>query len=69
MLAILTTYATNFLWQIPKQDSWMLIVSILGHALVTTILYVASFHYYIDAHNCVRESLISETPVNEQTGI
>lgn len=69
MLAILTTYATNFLWQIPKQDSWMLIVSILGHALVTTILYVASFHYYIDAHNCVRESFISDTPVNEQTGI
>lgn len=68
MIAFVATYATNFLWQIPKQDSWMLIVAILGHALVTTIFYVASFHFYIDARNCVRESFISEPPVNIQTG-
>ncbi len=69
MLAFLATYATNYLWQIPKDNSWMLIISILGHALVTTIFIVASFHFYIDARNCVRESLNTETPVNEQTGV
>lgn len=69
MLAYTVTYATNFLWQIPKDDSWMLIVSILGHSLVTTILLAASFHFYIDARNCVQESLITETPVNEHTSV
>lgn len=69
MIAFLITYATNFLWQIPKDDSWMLIISIFGHAVITTIFWVASFHFYIDARNCVRESLITETPVNEQMGV
>lgn len=69
MLAFLATYATNFLWQIPKENSWMLIISILGHALVTTIFIVASFHFYIDARKCVRESLIKDTPDIEQTGV
>ena len=69
MLAFLATYATNFLWQIPKENSWMLLVSILGHAIVTTIFIVASFHFYIDARNCVRESFTTDTPVNEQTGV
>lgn len=69
MLAVLATYATNYLWQIPKENSWMLIISILGHALVTTIFIVASFHFYIDARNCVRESLTTDTPINEPTGV
>ncbi|MDD2522199.1 MAG: hypothetical protein PHW11_05210 [Anaerolineaceae bacterium] len=69
MLAFLGTYATNFLWQIPHDGSWMLIVSILGHALVTTIFLIASFHFYIDAQNCVRESLLTTTPVNEEMGV
>ena len=69
MLAFIATYATNYLWQIPKENSWMMIISILGHALVTTIFIVASFHFYIDARNCVRDSLITDTPVNEQTGV
>lgn len=68
MLAYLATYATNLLWQIPKDDSWMLAVSILGHALVTTLIFVASFHFYIDARDCVRDSIITETPINEQLG-
>lgn len=69
MLAYLATYATNLLWQIPKDDSWMLAVSILGHALVTTIIFIASFHFYIDARDCVRDSLISKTPINEDLGV
>ncbi len=69
MLAFLGTYATNFLWQVPKDGSWMLIISILGHALVTTIFLIASFYFYIDARNCVRESILTETSVNEATGV
>lgn len=69
MLAFFAVYITNILWQIPKDDSWMLIVSIIGHALVTTIFIVASFHFFIDARNCVRESINTETPINQQTGV
>jgi hypothetical protein len=69
MIAFVATYATNFLWQIPKQDSWMLIIAILGHALVTTIFYVASFHFYIDARNCVRESFIQTSCQHTDRGL
>ena len=65
-MSIFTTYAANFLWQIPTDDSWMLIISILGHALVTTIFFVASFHFYIDARACVQESLTAETSGPDQ---
>jgi len=56
MLGYFATLLTNYLWQIPKDNSWMLIVSILGHSLVTTIIFIASFHFYIDAHSSVLES-------------
>ena len=38
----------NFVWLIPKPDSWMLLVGILGHAFVTTALLASSFVYYRD---------------------
>lgn len=56
LLLFLFTYATNLLWQIAKDDSWIMLVSILGHALVTTLMFVASFHYYIDARQSVLDS-------------
>lgn len=62
-LAFLITYLTNFLWQVPADNSWMLIVSIIGHALVTTLMYVASFHYYIDAQQSVIKSQIPDADI------
>ena len=56
----LITYVTGFLWQIPPDNSWMLLISIIGHALVTTLLYVASFHFYVDARQCVINSNIPD---------
>jgi len=38
----------NFLWNIPPEDSWMMLVGIFGHAFVTTALLAASFIYYRD---------------------
>jgi hypothetical protein len=38
----------NFLWNVPSEDSWMLLVGIFGHAFVTTALLAASFIYYRD---------------------
>ena len=54
-LAILVSYLTNMLWRIPSEDSWMLLIGIFGHALISIVILAASFHYIIDARKNVRE--------------
>lgn len=63
-LAILASYLTNMLWRIPSDDSWMLLVGVFGHALISILVLAASFHYIIDARKNVREFIeiqMSET--------
>lgn len=63
-LAVLASYLTNMLWRIPSDDSWMLMVGVFGHALISTIILAASFHYISDARKSVREFIenqMSET--------
>jgi len=36
----------NYLWSVPSNDSWMMLVGIAGHAFITTALLSASFVYY-----------------------
>lgn len=38
----------SYLWSVPPDDSWMLVVGIAGHAFITTALLAASFVYYRD---------------------
>ena len=38
----------NFLWSVPTNDSWLVIVGIFGHAFITTALLASSFIYYHD---------------------
>jgi hypothetical protein len=38
----------NYLWSVPANDSWMLLIGIAGHAFITTALLSASFVYYRD---------------------
>jgi len=40
----------NYLWSVPPNDSWMLLIGIAGHAFITTALLAASFVYYRDMH-------------------
>ncbi len=40
----------NYLWAIPRANSWMLLVGILGHAFITTALLAASFIFYRDTN-------------------
>ena len=51
-LFVLSTFllgiGLNFLWSVPPEDSWMMLVGIFGHAFVTTALLAASFIYYRD---------------------
>lgn len=36
----------NYLWAVPSDNSWMMLVGIAGHAFVTTALLASSFIYY-----------------------
>jgi len=38
----------NVLWSVPKPDSWLTLVGFTGHAFITTVLLAASFIYYRD---------------------
>jgi len=63
-LGILVSYLTNMLWRIPTDDSWMLMVGVFGHGLISTVVLAASFHYILDARKSVREFIdnqMSET--------
>lgn len=49
MAAAAISYLTNLLWQTPPDSSWMLLVGAFGHAVVSTILVSASFHFFNSA--------------------
>jgi len=46
--AFILYFGLNYLWSVPANDSWMLLVGIAGHAFITTALLSASFVYYRD---------------------
>ena len=74
MLAILVNQGLNIVWQIPPEDSWLMLISIIGHAFVTTGMLAASFLYYQDMIRWVEElqainvpeSIIEERPTLEK---
>ena len=55
MLAILVNQGLNMVWQISPETSWLMIISIIGHAFVTTGMLSASFVYYQDMNRWVEE--------------
>jgi hypothetical protein len=61
----LVAQGLNILWNVPPDDSWMLVVGIAGHAFVTTALLAASFIYYRDMNawlNLVAERIRTSAP-------
>jgi hypothetical protein len=55
MLAIVVNQGLNVVWEIAPEDSWLMVISILGHAFVTTGMLSASFIYYKDITRWVEE--------------
>jgi hypothetical protein len=47
----------GLLWQIPVENSWLVLLGIFGHAFVATGLLAASFIYYRDADRWVSSVL------------
>lgn len=48
-VALIMNTLTSLLWNLPKDGSWLLFVGALGHAIVSTLILVASFHFYNEA--------------------
>lgn len=46
--AFLLSRGLDLLWSAPKSDQWLTLVGFAGHAFITTVLLAASFIYYRD---------------------
>lgn len=74
MLAILVNQGLNIVWQVPPESSWLMMISIIGHAFVTTGMLAASFVYYQEMIRWVEElqligksqSIVEESPTLEK---
>jgi hypothetical protein len=49
LVVFLISKALDYLWLVPSDASWLLVIGILGHAFITTGLLASSFVYYRDA--------------------
>ena len=56
----------NILWLTPSTSSWMMGISILGHAFITTSLLAASFIYYRDMNTWL-ETLLEKLNAKKAT--
>ncbi len=53
--AFILSTGLDYLWSVPKSNSWMTLVGISGHAFITTALLAASFVYYRDMNVWLQE--------------
>jgi hypothetical protein len=68
LTVIMIGIGLNFLWAIPSDDSWLVLVGILGHAFITTALLASSFTYYRDMNawlQTVLERLRTRLPTQQ----
>lgn len=55
LIAVLITQGLDVIWQVPPEDSWLMLISIAGHAFVSTGVLAASFVYYQDLSRWIQE--------------
>jgi hypothetical protein len=58
---ILLSRGLDMLWQIPPETSWLTLVGVIGHGIVSTGLLAASFIYYRDANRWLKAQSQSGT--------
>ena len=68
LLVLLLNQGLNMLWQVPPENSWLMLISVIGHAFVTTGMLSASFVYYQDMNRWSEEiqSLGLPQPILEE---
>jgi hypothetical protein len=60
MSIFLFSTGMNYLWSVPPEDSWMLLVGILGHAFISTALLASSYYYFLDATRFAQSIMIDQ---------
>lgn len=57
MLGLLLSWATNWVWRLPGEDSWFSVLAVLGHAFVSATLLAASYVFYQGRRDWTRRAL------------
>jgi hypothetical protein len=68
-LVLVISQGMDLLWQVPPDNSWMVLVGIAGHAFTTTGLLAASFVYYGDAVRWLQEVIQHNLPSQKESQI
>ena len=68
LIIILFGQGLNMLWQIPPENSWLMLISLLGHAFVSTGALAASFVYYNDMVQWAEKMLYLQKVYLEEEG-
>lgn len=55
-LVIAIYIGLNYVWTLPNEDSWMMLVGILGHSFIVTSLVSATFIFYQDRYRWWQEN-------------
>jgi hypothetical protein len=50
VVIIVLNYGLSLVWNIPRDDSWLLALGVAGHALISTALITATFVFYQDRY-------------------
>ena len=57
LVIVLLSEGLDVLWNVPAENSWLMLVGIAGHAFITTGLLSATFVYYRDANLWLEQSI------------
>jgi hypothetical protein len=69
LTALVISSGLDQLWGIPKDDSWLRLVGIAGHAFISVGLVASSFVYYKDGLEFVQQIVFKQKPpVENQPG-
>jgi hypothetical protein len=60
LTCVVISQGMNMLWTVPQENSWLLLVGILGHAFINTSLIAASFSFYRDGLTLL-QTIIAKT--------
>lgn len=71
LICIVISQGLNALWSLPLENSWLLLVGILGHAFISSSLIAASFYYYRDGlrffQTILAKSQVAHQPSSPET--
>ena len=55
VLFVAISTGMNYLWSLPAENSWMLLVGVIGHAVISSGLVASTFIFYQDRHRYWRQ--------------